>query len=168
MFKLGKAHTPVQEEALLLDSQPREETTISPVAEEKAVPPGTHVDEEAGLGTVAEEEVLLLEPRLEENPDTSTLAEVVTAEVFATPQKDIDAVRELILGLHPSIVPELISGDSVETLIASIAPAQNAYANIVSNMQIPAGGNPIIGPDNDSLTTDEKIRRGLSAHQRKG
>lgn len=168
MFKLGKAHTPVLEEALPPDSQLSEETNISAVAIEKAVPPDTQVDEELGLGTVAEKEVLLLEPQLEEPPNTSPLAEVVTAEVFATPQKDIDAVRELILGLHPSIVPELISGDSVETLIASIAPAQKAYANIVSNMQIPAGGNAIIGPDNDSLTTDEKIRRGLSAHQRKG
>src|SRR5690606_20563166 len=102
---------------------------ISTVAEDESIPPDTQVDEEPGLGTVAEKEVLLLEPQLEELPDTSTLAEVVTAEVIATPQKDIDAVRELILGLHPSIVPELISGDSVETLIASIAPAQNAYAN---------------------------------------
>lgn len=168
MFKLGKAQTPVPEEALPLDFQLREETNISTVAEEESIPPDTRPDEEPGLGTVAEEQVLLLEPELEEHPNTSALAEVVTAEISATPRKDIDAVRELILGLHPSIVPELISGDSVATLIASIAPAQQAYANIVSKMHVPAGGNPIISFDGDSLTTDEKIRRGLSAHQRKG
>ena len=82
-----------------------------------------------------------------------------------SPQEaDLDAVRALILALHPDIVPDLIGGDSVAALIASIAPAQEAYGRIAASVRVPAGGNPTFVLDADSLPTSEKIRRGLVMH----
>ncbi|MCO5218336.1 MAG: hypothetical protein M9909_05800 [Thermomicrobiales bacterium] len=78
--------------------------------------------------------------------------------------EDIAAVRELILTLHPAIVPELIVGDSIAALIASVIPAQEAYNRIVANVRVPAGGNPVTVVDVDAMPTYEKIRRGLKTH----
>lgn len=168
MFKQRKAQTPAPEEALPTDPRLGEDPGPSSVTEKEALPPDSQFGEAPGPDIVTEEKALPLDSQFGEAQGISTVAEVAALEPVATAQMDIDAVRELILGLHPSIVPELIGGDSVASLIASIAPAQKAYANIVSNRHIPAGGNPIIESDDDSLTTDEKIRRGLTAYQRKG
>jgi hypothetical protein len=83
--------------------------------------------------------------------------------VAATPVEDLTAVRDLILTLHPAIVPELIGGETLQAIIASIEPAQRAHSRIVGNLSIPAGGNPSITIDADSISAFDKIRRGLSA-----
>lgn len=75
--------------------------------------------------------------------------------------EDLEAVRALIMALHPGIVPELIGGDSVTALIASIAPAQEAYDRIVATGRVPAGGNPVVGVDTEALSAIEKIQSGL-------
>lgn len=113
------------------------------------------------------EESETLDTPVEEETDFSVPIAEEASEPVAMPTEDIDAVRGLILELHPAIVPELISGDSVQTLIASIARAHEAYSNVLSHVQFPAGGNPQIEFDANSISTDEKIRRGLAAHQRK-
>lgn len=78
--------------------------------------------------------------------------------------KDIESVRQLILTLHQSIVPDMVNGDTVSDLIASIKPAEEAYNRILTGVRIPAGGNAPHSLDIDSLPTFDKIRRGLSAH----
>lgn len=82
----------------------------------------------------------------------------------------LEAVRELILSSHSNVVPELVQGDSIDSLIASIEPARNAYSRIAEavpqNITIPAGGNAPIVLDADQLPTSEKIRRGLAANRK--
>ena len=46
---------------------------------------------------------------------------------------DLSLVRELVLKAHPDVVPELIGGDSVASIVASIGPAQAAYAGRAYN-----------------------------------
>ncbi len=88
---------------------------------------------------------------------------------------ELTQVRSLILDSHPDIVPELIAGETIPDLVASIATARAAYARVIAGqpqqlplpLQIPAGGNTPLVVDTDSLPTGEKIRRGLAAHTRK-
>lgn len=80
---------------------------------------------------------------------------------------DLDQVRELILASHSDVVPELVQGDSIADLVASIEPARAAYNRVVETVPtavtIPAGGNAPITIDIDALPTSEKLRRGLAA-----
>lgn len=89
------------------------------------------------------------------------------APVPSHSEADVSAVRDLILTLHKAIVPELISGESIDELIASIEPAQLAYKRIVSAVSVPAGGNAPITLDPDSISSFDKIRRGLSTNRTK-
>lgn len=77
-------------------------------------------------------------------------------------EASVAAVRNLILSLHRGIVPEMIGGETVEAVISSIVPAQNAFNRVVSGLSIPAGGNPSVTLDVESIPTFDKIRRGLS------
>jgi hypothetical protein len=85
---------------------------------------------------------------------------------------DLDAVRELILRAHPDVVPELVTGDSVASMLASVEPARSAYERLTASWterrpaagtSVPAGGGAPIAVDPDRLPAAEKIRRGLSA-----
>ncbi len=89
------------------------------------------------------------------------------------PEDDLAQVRQLILASHPDTVPELVTGTTIADLIASIGPAQAAYNRVAESMPqpavtVPAGGNTPVLVEADALPTSEKIRRGLSAIQRKG
>src|SRR5690606_31487105 len=44
----------------------------------------------------------------------------------------LPAVRELVLRAHPEVVPELVQGESVADLLASIAPAAEAYQRLMA------------------------------------
>jgi hypothetical protein len=50
-------------------------------------------------------------------------------------EMDLATVRELVLRAHPDVVPELVHGASVDELIASVAPAQSAYQQIVDRVR---------------------------------
>jgi len=86
---------------------------------------------------------------------------------------DITAVRALVLKAHPDTVPELIAGETVEALLASIEPAQAAYRRVIESVpvapstpvapSVPAGSAPPLAVDPDRLPPAEKIRRGLAA-----
>jgi hypothetical protein len=91
---------------------------------------------------------------------------------------DLAAVRELVLKAHPDVVPELVTGNSVAELTASIEPARAAYQRIAEAMASPIGGRTIAPPavpaggsgpavDPDALPAAEKIRRGIAAGRRK-
>lgn len=82
---------------------------------------------------------------------------------------DLDQVRNLILASHTDLVPELVQGDSITNLVASIQPARAAFIRVIESVPvtIPAGGNTPVVLDTDSLPTSEKIRRGLAAPNRK-
>jgi hypothetical protein len=92
----------------------------------------------------------------------------------ATPEH-MEAIRSLVLRAHPEIVPELLHGDSIETLLASVGPAKAAFARIAAALPpvslspapaVPAGGSPPVTVDLDRLPASEKIRRGIEARRR--
>lgn len=91
------------------------------------------------------------------------------------PTDDLALVRDLVLKAHPDIVPELIGGDSVASIVASISPAQAAYSELAARIQasnaasgatsstprVPAGSTVSSPIDPDRMPTAEKLRRGV-------
>ncbi|CAN5604649.1 hypothetical protein BH23CHL2_BH23CHL2_25120 [soil metagenome] len=81
--------------------------------------------------------------------------------------EDLDGVRELILRAYPDIVPELLAGESVDRLLASVPAAREAYSRVAAAIheQAPApvptgsGRRPPIDPE--GLSPEGKIRAGL-------
>ena len=147
----------------LFESTPSTQDDLVPEPPPQDVEPNPAVEEVTDLSASEDQESDLVPPLEEEStPDPSPEPEVIPVP---TQEEDVESVRALILELHPTIVPELISGDSVSALIASIAPAQEAYNRIVAtvpDVRIPAGGNPSISLDVESLSTFDMIRRGLA------
>lgn len=99
--------------------------------------------------------------------------EAITPRDPAT--EDVDAIRELVLKAHPDVIPELIQGDSIAALLASVEPAQHAYSRVAESLKstaaiappmVPAGGSPPVTVDVDRLPAAEKIKRGLAASRR--
>lgn len=88
-------------------------------------------------------------------------------EISAT--TDMEVVRELVLRAHPDVVPELIAGNSVEAILASVESARAAYERLAETwgktnpgrVAVPAGGGTMLAVDPDKLPATEKIRRGL-------
>lgn len=112
--------------------------------------------------------------------ETPTSPKVTTEEapgVTAVPGEELAAVREVVLRAHPDVVPELVGGATVTELLASVEPAQAAYARIAERITptatpplplpsvpvIPAGGAGPVPLDPDRLPAPEKIRRGLAS-----
>lgn len=91
-----------------------------------------------------------------------------------TPATDLAVIRDLVLRAHPEVVPELITGETVDDLLASIEPAEAAYRRVSELMKsptivsspamssVPAGGDRPMPVDPDRLPASEKIRRGLA------
>jgi hypothetical protein len=98
-----------------------------------------------------------------------------TPETGAMGGDDLAAVRELALRAYPETVPELVTGDSVATLLSSLEPAAAAYRRIAEGVAaqapspatpatptVPAGSAPPVSLDPAQLPSVEKIRRGLA------
>jgi uncharacterized protein YwlG (UPF0340 family) len=49
--------------------------------------------------------------------------------------EDLGKVRDLVLKAHPDVVPDLITGNSVDELIASVEPARSAYQRIADQVR---------------------------------
>jgi hypothetical protein len=127
-----------------------------------------------------------VEPEEERVPDLISPL-VMAAEELAKQEEepvsdearvDLDTVRDLVLRAHPDVVPELVAGDSVAALLASVEPTRSAYERLTASWSerrpaagdaatVPAGGGAPIAVDPDRLPAAEKIRRGLSASTRK-
>jgi hypothetical protein len=114
---------------------------------------------------------------MEENEQIIT--EEPTPETIVPITDDLAAVREVVLRAHPDAVPELIAGDSITELLASVEPARAAYARVVAAASpetptsyvkpvapvVPAGDAPVFAVDPDQLPPVEKIRRGLAGQR---
>lgn len=77
-------------------------------------------------------------------------------------------LRELVLRAYPDVVPELLSGETVEEMLASVPEAQAAYGRIVAEAKVaqpepvPAGGGSRAFPmDVAAMSPALKIREGL-------
>ena len=90
---------------------------------------------------------------------------------------DIAAVRAVVLNAYPDCVPELVHGETVAELLASVEPARAAYARVAATIPeravpapaaappvVPAGGGGAVLDPTD-LPPAEKVRRGI-AHRR--
>lgn len=88
---------------------------------------------------------------------------------------DLDTVRELVLRAHPDVVPELVTGESIAEMMASVETARDAYARLADAwtdarphpVTVPAGGGEALPVDPAMLPPAEKIRRGLQATTRR-
>lgn len=82
----------------------------------------------SGMGAGTGEEVAAETPSVQEITDSAD---------------PLAQMRALIAGAIPDLVPELLAGDSLEALIASVEPARQAYQRIVEQVRdgssIPAG-----------------------------
>lgn len=98
-------------------------------------------------------------------------------EIETTDMAELDAMRAVVLAAYPDSVPELIRGETVPELLASIEPARAAYARVAESVAVnvepaivaapvvPAGGaSAVIDPG--ALPAAEKVRRGISGHRR--
>ncbi|CAN5510115.1 hypothetical protein BH23CHL4_BH23CHL4_22870 [soil metagenome] len=91
---------------------------------------------------------------------------------------NIELVRELARRAYPDAIPELIGGESVEDVMASVEQARAAFARVfaeVSERQavvrppvVPAGGSQAPVVDADRLPAAEKLRRGVGARRQSG
>lgn len=88
---------------------------------------------------------------------------------------DLAAVVDTYRKANPDAVPELITGSTVAEIEASVPVAKTAYQGIADRFRagststaphVPAGGSPAVVVDPSTLSTGEKIRRGLAARNK--
>lgn len=105
------------------------------------------------------------------------------SETPATSAAELATVRDLVIKAHPDVVPELIAGNSIAELQASVEPARTAYQRIADAARsavpagagatppaatppaVPAGAVPTV-VDVESLSSAEKLRRGVEQRRR--
>jgi hypothetical protein len=88
--------------------------------------------------------------------------------------ESIQIVRDLILKGNPDLVPDLVQGETLAELMASIEPARAAYGRIAESIRSEREATPALVPaggtsariDLDSLTADGLIKRGLAQLRR--
>lgn len=107
--------------------------------------------------------------------DNENVREMPISEIADGNTADLAAVRDLVLRAHPDVVPELVTGATVDDLLASVEPAQDAYQRIAHSLRqhapvpaspsVPAGGDKPVPTDPGRLPAAEKIRRGLSQNR---
>jgi len=82
---------------------------------------------------------------------------------------ELAGVRELILKAYPDAVAELVAGESVDALLASVPAARAAYAQVAATIraqtpapvQIPTGSGRRPALDPEGLSPEAKIQAGL-------
>lgn len=98
----------------------------------------------------------------------------MTAE---TAGEEMAMLREALLAAYPEAVPELVGGESVGAMLASLGPARAAWERVAEAVgarsaaapaappPVPAGSAPPVAVDVAALPPTEKIRRGLAARR---
>jgi len=98
-------------------------------------------------------------------------AEGLQAEVEAARERERDAAvryRELVLRAEPALPSEMIAGDTIEAIDASVVAARDVVGRVRSHMEaqtsasrVPAGAPERGAPDLSAMTPQQKIRFGL-------
>ncbi len=92
-------------------------------------------------------------------------------------EAEVAMIRELVHQAHPDVVRELLVGQTLTEILASIEPARAAYQRIAEQVEgalereraasTPSGGGavtrPAPVPDQATLTTTQRLRLGLRA-----
>lgn len=81
---------------------------------------------------------------------------------------DASRYRELVMCADPSLPEELIVGENVEAVEASVSAAREMVGRVRSHLEsqgqssrVPAGSPPRGAPDTASMSPEQKIRFGL-------
>ncbi len=121
-------------------------------------------EETAALQLQVSEQGLALAQRGGEVDELSTALGGARAEV----QQAAQSYRELVLQREPELPADLIGGDSVAEVDASVARARQTVAQVRQHIEqqaqalrVPAGAPVRSGPDVSGLTPGEKIRLGM-------
>lgn len=90
---------------------------------------------------------------------------------------EIEAVRAALLNAYADCIPELVRGETVGELLASVEPARAVFARVAETVSVriaesvpaaptvPAGGGSAI-IDPSYLPAAEKVRRGIAVRNR--
>ena len=92
-------------------------------------------------------------------------------------EAEVAMIRELVFKAHPDVVRELLVGETLTDILASIEPARAVYQRIAEQVEgalereraasTPSGGGavtrPAPDPDRSPLTTTQRLRLGLRA-----
>jgi len=80
--------------------------------------------------------------------------------------------REAVLSASPEVPADMVGGETVEEVEASLAAARQTVSQIRQHLEsqaqsgrVPAGAPPRQAPDLSALTAEEKIRLGLTQSQ---
>ena len=105
-------------------------------------------------------------PEEEMEPDP----EPITDEELST----LPLIRELVFKANPDVVPELVKGESIVEILASVEQAREAYKRIADGLrkaianEVPAAESfgtvstsPTPVADTERLSTSERLRFGL-------
>ena len=148
--------------------------TASPAPAVPVTPPATGTGDPAGIPAPATTASIV-------TPTTGAVPGHVTPAGAVAPvtdditpstatAEDLAAVRTVVLAAHPDAVPELVRGETVADLLASVGPAREAFARIAATVRepgastiptVPAGSSPALPPDPDLIPATEKIKRAL-------
>jgi hypothetical protein len=112
---------------------------------------------------VAELEAALAGKNEELSQAGARLAELEKAAAGA-----VSRYRAVVVQANPDVLPELISGESIEALDVSLTKARELMGKVRSGLEaqkaaarIPAGAPARGGADTGSLSSREKIRQGV-------
>ena len=145
---------------------------------EGAVPEGESADD-AVADEVAAELAAIAEAEADELPALRTelqeARDALEAERAAR-SATVARYRDALLAAEPALPPELIQGDDLETLDASVEAARRAVAQIrerlgeeateASALGFPAGAPERRGPSTEGMSSTEKIAFGLERRAR--
>ena len=110
------------------------------------------------------------------------VADVSAEEGGSSGAAELGRVRDLVLQAHPDVVPDLVQGETLDALLASVEPARSAYQQIAERVRsgdgqppanaptppaVPAGGTRAT-VDPATLTPVTKIARALAARSAAG
>jgi chromosome segregation ATPase len=91
------------------------------------------------------------------------------AELAAQARASAEQYRALALAQAPDVLAELVSGDSIEEIDASLEQARETVARVREHIEsgaqssrVPAGAPERGAPDLSALSAEEKIRTGLT------
>lgn len=98
-------------------------------------------------------------------------------EIIQDESDDVAAVRAVVLSAYPDCVPELVHGETVAEVLASVEPARAAFARVAAAVSerseppvsagppaVPAGGGSAV-TDPEQLPAAEKVRRGIASRR---
>ncbi len=87
-------------------------------------------------------------------------------------QAAAERYRDLVVRTEPALPAELIAGDSVDAVDASVEAARSVVGRVRSHIEsqaqagrVPAGAPARSGPDFSSMTPEQKIRYGLAQRE---